>query len=279
MKARKLYVLWLLAAPLAFAACGGDSTGTQARGQVAVRIGVSSPAALRAAGGVAALGGPLTVTGTNGTLAITGVQVVVARFQLRGASDTPCDSQGTAASSDECEFQAGPFFVDVPLDGSRLDVTTGAIPAGTYGSVRFRVKNLDIDDDDDEGTDDDDATPAQVSALFDQIRAQIPDWPQKASMLVTGSFTPTGGTARTFRAFLRAEVKLSLPIDPPLTVAEGSSSNSVAVVLDPAAFFKTGATVVDLSQFNGRLGEFKVEAERGFHGEGHHGGNDGPGHT
>jgi len=277
MKARRWFALSLLAAPLAFAACGGDSTGTQARGQVAVRIGVSSTPALRAEGGMAALGGPLTVTGTNGTLSITGIQVVVARFQLRGANDAPCDSQGTGVSDDECEFQAGPFFVDVPLDGSQLNVTTGAIPAGTYTSVRFRVKNLDIDDDDD-SADDDDATPAQVSALFNQIRAQVPDWPQKASMLVTGTFTPTGGAPRTFRAFARAEVKLSLPIAPPLVVAEGSSSSAVAVVLDPAAFFKTGTTVVDLSQFNGRLAEFKVEAERGFHGEGHHG-DDGPGHT
>lgn len=279
MKARRWFALSLLAAPLAFAACGGDSTGTQARATVTVRMGVSSPAALRAQGGTAAVGGPLTVTGTNGTLSITGIQVVVAKFQLRGANDTPCDRQGTGVSDDECEFQAGPFFVDVPLDGSQLNVATGALPAATYTSVRFRVKNLDVDDDDDDASDDDDATPAQVSALFTQIRAQFPDWPQKASMLVTGTFTPTGGAPRDFRAFARAEVRLTLPINPPLTVGEGSSSSAVAVVLDPAAFFKTGATVIDLSQFSsGKLGEFKVEAERGFHGEGH-GGDDGPGHT
>jgi len=279
MMARKLFALSLLCAPLVMAACGSDSTGTQARGTVAVRMGVSSPSALRA-GGTAALGGPLAVAGTNGTLSITGIQMVVAKFQLRGANDVACDRNGTGVSDDECEFQAGPFFVDVPLNGSRLDVTTGATPAGTYTSVRFRVKNLDIDDDDDHA-DDDDATPAQVQALFGQIRAQIPDWPQKASMLVTGTFTPTGGAPRSFRAFLRAEVRVTLPINPPLTVAEGSSGNAVSVVLDPAAFFKTGTTVIDLSQFNGRLGEFKVETERGFHGEGHGGGgnDDGPGHT
>jgi hypothetical protein len=88
-------------------------------------------------------------------------------------------------------------------------------------------------------------------------------------MLVTGTFTPTGGAPRTFRAFARAEVRLTLPINPPLTVGEGSTSSAVTVVLDPASFFKTGTNVIDLSQFNsGRLGEFKVEAERGFRGEG-----------
>jgi hypothetical protein len=271
MMARTWFALSLLAAPLALAACSGDSTGTAAQGQVAVRMGVArTGAAARADAGLAAVGGPLTVTGSNGTLSITGIQVVVAKFQLRGADDTGCDG---IRADDECEFQAGPFFVDVPLDGSQLNVTTGAVPPGTYSSLRFRVKNLDIDDDDD-GSDDDDATPAQVTALFNQIRAQVADWPQKASMLVTGTFTPTGGAPRTFRAFLRAEVKLTLPINPPLTVGEGSTSSAVAVVLDPASFFKTGTTVVDLSQFNGRLGEFKVEAERAFHGEGHHGNDD-----
>lgn len=273
MKSRAMFALSLLLAPLALAACSSDGTGTQARGQVALRMGVARPAALRADGGTASLGGPLAIAGTNGTLSVTGIQVVVAKFQLRGQHDVPCDSRGTGVSDDECEFQAGPFFVDVPLDGSRLNVTTGAVPAGTYSSVRFRVKNLDIDDDDSQD-DDDDATPAQVSALFNQIRAQIPDWPQKASMLVTGTFTPTGGTARTFRAFLRAEVRVTLPIDPALTVAEGSSSSAISVVLDPAAFFKSGSTVIDLSQFNGKLGEFKAEAEHGFHGEGHHGNDD-----
>ena len=269
MMARRLWAVALLA-PLALAACGSDGTGAEARGQVALRIGVARPASAQAGDGPAAVGGPLAVTGANGTLSITGIQVVVARFQLRSANDVPCTG-ATGTGDDECEFQAGPFFVDIPLDGSQLNVATGALPAATYTHVRFRVKNLD-DDDDDGGSGGDNATPAQVQALFDQIRAQIPDWPRKASMLVTGTFTPTGGAPRAFRAFARAEVRLTLPINPPLTVGEGSTSSSVTLVLDPASFFKTGTNVLDLSQFGaGRLGEFKVEAGRGFRGEGNSG--------
>jgi len=272
MRYTRWFALSLLAAPLALAACGGDGTGTQARSQVSVRMGVArtGAGAVRSSEGLASVGGPLAVAGSNGTLSISAIQVVVAKFQLRGSDDVACDG---SRADDECEFQAGPFFVDLPLDGSQLNVTTGAVPPGTYTGLRFRVKNLD-DGDDDDGVDDDDATPAQVAALFSQIRAQIPDWPQKASMLVTGTFTPTGGAPRAFRAFLRAEVRLTLPINPPLAVAEGSTSSAVAVVMDPASFFKTGTAVLDLSQFNGRLGEFKVEAERAFHGEGHHGNDD-----
>jgi hypothetical protein len=267
MMARRWLALPLLLAPLVFAGCAGDGTGTEAAGQVTVRMGVARPASAQTGDGLAAVGGPLAVAGANGTLSITGIQVVIAKFQLRGPNDVPC-AGASGAVNDECEFQAGPFFVDVPLDGNRLNVTTGAVPAGTYTHVRFRVKNLD-DDDDDDGSDDDNVTPAQVAALFEQIRAQIPDWPRKASMLVTGTFTPTGGAPRAFRAFARAEVRLTLPINPPLSVGEGSTSSAVTVVLDPASFFKTGTNVIDLSQFSsGRLGEFKVEAERGFRGEG-----------
>jgi hypothetical protein len=282
MKLRTLITSALALAPLALAACS-DSTGTQAPGTVQVRFGVTgSPANLRAnALAAEAAGGPLVVTGTNGTLSITAIQVVVSRLKLNGVHDQPCvgqttgdDSQGGGDDADECEFQAGPFFVDLPLDGGQLTVATGTVPPGTYDRLRFRVKNLDFRDDDSDDEDDDAASQAAVAALFNQIRAQFPDWPARASMRVAGTFTPTGGPARPFTAYLKAEVKVELPLSPALTVAEGSSTSQVAVTLDPAAFFKSGSAVVDLSQFNGSVGDFEFEAEHGFRGEGHHGGDD-----
>ncbi|HEU4556648.1 MAG TPA: hypothetical protein VFS20_02320, partial [Longimicrobium sp.] len=141
MMARKWFALSLLLAPLALGACGADSTGTEARGQVAVRMGVARTTASVVGDGMAAVGGPLAVTGTNGTLSITGIQVVVAKFQLRSANDVPCTGAASGTTDDECEFQAGPFFVDIPLDGSQLNVATGALPAATYTNVRFRIKN------------------------------------------------------------------------------------------------------------------------------------------
>ncbi|HEV7589942.1 MAG TPA: hypothetical protein VGO40_17635 [Longimicrobium sp.] len=283
MKLRTLFTAALAAAPLALAACSDSSTGTTAPGQVQLRFGVASGArALKSPTGArAAIGGPLVVTGTNGSLSITEIRVVVSKFKLKGLHDQPCAGTGTGTAggtddsghheAEECEFEGGPLFLDLPLDGSQLTVATGTVPPGTYDRVRFKVKNLDLRDDDDHEDDADSAEAARVTALFQQIRAQFSDWPAKASMRVTGSFTPTGGAARPFTAYLNAEVKLQLPISPPLVVTEGSSTGQVAVVLDPAAIFRNGANVIDLSQFNGRLGEFKSEAGRGFHGEGHHG--------
>ena len=275
MKLRTL-ITAALAAPLALAACS-DSTGTSAPGQVQLRFGVTSGAQALAApaGGLASLGGPLAVAGDNGTLSITGIRVVLDKFQLRGVHDQPCT--GGAGSNDddgdddsgECEFDAGPLFLDLPLDGTQLTAATGTVPPGTYDHVRFRVKNLDSGDDDD-GDDDDDAAEA---ALFQQVRAQFPDWPAKASMRVTGTFTPTGGAARPFTAYLDAEVRLVLAITPPLAVTEGSSAGQVSVLLDPSVIFRNGAQVIDLSQFNGTLRELEFR-DGAFRGEGRHGSDD-----
>jgi hypothetical protein len=275
MKLRTLLTA-ALAAPLALAACS-DSTGTSVPGQVQLRFGVASGAlALKAPDGPrAAAGDPLAITGANGSLSITSIRVVLDKFQLRGVHDQPCT--GTAGSSDdngatddagECEFEAGPLFLDLPLDGSQLTVATGALPSGTYDHVRFRVKNLDAHDDDAN----DDGDDAAEAAVFGQVRAQFPDWPARASMRVTGTFTPTGGAPRQFAAYLNAEVRLELPISPPLVVAEGSSTGQVSVLLDPSALFRVGANVLDLSQVSGVL---QVDFRNGaFHGEGHHGGGD-----
>lgn len=279
MKLRTLFAAVLATSPLALAACS-DSTGSSAPGQVQLRFGVASGGlALKAPTGAlaaAAVGGPLAVTGDNGTLSITGIHVVLDRFQLRGVHDQPCtgttgaaDDKGAGDDAGECEFEAGPLFLDLPLDGSQLTVATGTVPPGTYDNVRFRVKNLDAGDDDAS----DDSDDAAEAALFNQIRAQFADWPAKASMRVTGTFTPTGGAARPFTAYLDAEVRLTLPITPPLTVAEGSNTAQVAVLLDPSVLFKTGTQVIDLSQFNGKLGQFEFR-DGGFRGEGHHGGDD-----
>jgi hypothetical protein len=171
----------------------------------------------------------------------------------------PGSSDDVGDDSGECEFDAGPLFLDLPLDGSQLTVATGAVPPGTYDHVRFRVKDLDTDGDDDADDDNDDAAEA---ALFQQVRAQFADWPEEASMRVTGTFTPTGGAARPFTAYLDAEVRLLLPITPPLAVTEGSAAGQVTVLVDPAVIFRTGSQVIDLSQFSGRL-EFRDGAFRG----------------
>jgi hypothetical protein len=251
----------------ALAACGDTPTGGGSEARVQLRFGVegaASSAALLQTGGT----GGLTITGANGTLRIDDIRLVVAEFELDGDDDVNrcgADDDGTPdqgggndddGSGDDCEdFQAGPLFIDLPLNGGASAVASGNVPAGVYDEVEFEVEDLDDDEEDP-------AERARIQALRQQILAQFPDWPRDASMLVVGSFTPTGGAARPFWAFVEAEIEIETQLSPPLTVGAGES-RSVEVTLDPAAIFRDGANVLDLSSAGGRL-ELEIEIENGF---------------
>jgi len=112
MKSRSFLAYSLVLAPLALAACGGDGTGATAPGQVQIRMGVSTGgvnASRAAAGPRFATGTGLTVTGTNGTLAITDIKLVVSRFELRGADGSSCGAAtATGVHTDRSGATTGP---------------------------------------------------------------------------------------------------------------------------------------------------------------------------
>ena len=251
----------LFLAALALSACGDSPSGPGGgEGRVALGFGVSggAVASLSPAGPAAQTGaGTLTVAGANGTLSITDIRLVVAEFEVDGDDDV--NRCGTTGGGDDCEdFEAGPLFVDLPLDGDVVAVSTGDIPAGTYREVEFEVEDLEDDEEDP-------AERARIDALLAQIRAQFADWPRDASMLVTGTFTPAGGgAARPFRVFYEAEIEIEIPLVPPLVVTEGSADRQVEILLDVPSLFRVGGNVVDLSQVNGRLLELEMRSR--FHG-------------
>lgn len=224
----------------------------------------------------------LVITGTNGTLTIADLRMIVAEFELEGddevntcgiranvvpgpsfdddddGDDDDDDSGDDDVNEDDCEdFDAGPLFVDFPLGSASASIATGNVPAGTYTEVEFEVEDLD---DDEENA----AERARIDQLRAQILAQFPDWPRDASLLVVGTFTPTGGQPVPFRAFVEAEIEIEIELSPPLTVAQGES-RGVDVLLDPAALFRNGAGVVDLSRASGEL-ELELKIKNGFRG-------------
>ena len=89
----------------------------------------------------------------------------------------------------------------------------------------------------------------EVSDLLAQIKAAFPNFPEEASLVVTGTFTPTGGQPVPFTVFVRAEIEVKLKFDPPLVVT--ADNRSVTVTLTPASWFKRpDGSVLDLSQFD-----------------------------
>jgi hypothetical protein len=241
-------LLLVLVLPFLLAACGvGGAPGTA---QVTVAFGVDAASASGSLA-TAQAGDTLVLTGSNGVLELTTVAFIVSELEL------DCDDDRTGPCAD---FEAPPAFVVLPLGTGTVDVTSRAIPAGTYDELEFEVEDLDVDDDDGP------TKRAQIEDLFEEIRVTYPDFPAEASMVVEGAFTPTGGEAREFRVFFEAEVEVELDLMPPLTVAaDGTGSHSLVVDVQPAHWFvRLDGTVRDLSQFEGELIELEVEIEDGF---------------
>lgn len=190
--------------------------------------------------------GSLLLTGRNGTLQIDELHVIVDRFELKRVDDDAC-----AKGDDACrKFRAPPSLLSLPLDGTSVVAVRQPVDPGTYRRLKFKIEDLDQDHDygkrhgDDDGRrrlfhDDDweDRWP-QIRDLRRDIRAAFPDWPDDASILVVGSFTPTEGEARPFRVYLEAEVDVEKRLIPPVTVGEEDATFTVE--LDVARFFRIG---------------------------------------
>jgi hypothetical protein len=252
----------LLGAFVALGLAGCDSTTGPDDGQPRVSIafqttfGVASAVAPGDLGRVArnTLSRSLTLVGSNGTLTLDEGWVIVADFELELEDDDSCDD---AFEDDSCEeFEAPPQFIQLPLDGGSAPTVSQLVPRGVYDELEFEIEDLELDEDDEDA--------GEIQVLFDAIRAQFPDWPEEASMLLTGSFTPTGGSAVPFRVFFEAEIEIEIEFQPPLDLTDGTDA-TVDVVVDPAAWFTLpDGTVMDLSQFGGQVVEFESEMENGF---------------
>jgi hypothetical protein len=186
------------------------------------------------------------------------VGLVVAELELECDGDD--DSAGAAACA---EFEAPPAFVQLPLTTGAVDVASAPIPNGTYTELEFEVEDLEAD----HGSE---AERKQVADLLASIRATYGDFPDEASMVVEGSFTPAGSTtAAPFRAYFDAEIEVKMGLQPPLTISESGASRALVVDVQPALWFRrANGTVLDLSQLDfaktGRLIEFELEMGKGF---------------
>jgi hypothetical protein len=255
----------LVAVSLMFGACDllsttADEGATVGIGFQAVSSGSESG---KRAGRSAAVQDEIVVNGNNGTLTLTNIRFIVAELELEGDDDA-CDDDG-----DDChEFEASAAFVDLPLEtGNASPVVTGDVPPGRYTELEFDVEDLDLDDTDESEEDDD---GQEYQDLATEIRAGFPDWPDEASMVVTGEFTPADGSdPRPFTAFFDAEIEVELVLSPALEITEQGASRDLTVKLSPARWFaRTDGTVMDLSSSDysndGELVEFELELEEGF---------------
>jgi hypothetical protein len=143
----------------------------------------------------------ISVLGTGGTaigvLTLTDARVVLkeikfktleereaedgAESEIQAAATDGSDESGDATSGDEIEFQ-GPYVVDLVRNESTPSFSTIAIPAGDYREIEMKLHKVDGTEDDDDGA----QAVGEADALFGN------------SILLSGTYTPTGGTAVAF---------------------------------------------------------------------------------
>lgn len=249
-------------AVMGLAACD-DGTGPGDRASVAVAFSAAGGGSALLAEDGAAFRSPwgvqsVAVAGTNGTLVIDELRIIVAEFELERLDDDACEGD-----DDDCEeFEAPPAFVNVPLDGGETVAVTALVAPDTYDEMEFEIEDLEDDEDDP-------VQAQQIAQLRADILAEFPDWPREASMLVVGTFTPTDGDPMAFRAYFEAEVEIELDLVPPVTVTDDGGGATFTVHIDPGAWFTRGdGSVMNLAQFDfdatGSVVEFEVEIEDGF---------------
>lgn len=222
-----------------------DSSGPEGALSVNFKL-VGGPSAVAPAFSASLFAAP-PVDGSNGTLVFTDIRLVVDEFKLE-QDEGACDAAGTEGCED---FEASPHFVTIPVDGGDVGVATEQVPDGTYLELKFETKAPNGGD-------------AESTTLLQEIQQEFADWPTEASMLIVGTFTPTGGAAVLFRVYFYAEVKVELAFDTPLVIDAGSTSQSVTVLINPDIWFiNADGTVIDLSQsdFDSTGEVFDLEAK------------------
>lgn len=203
----------------------------------------------------------VTVGGSNGSLQIDDIRFIVEKFKFE-YEDDGCAEADTLEGPDCEEFEAEPFFVDLPLNGDTLSLANDEIGTGLYKKIEFEVKDLDFENEE-EGED------QEHQALADSIRSEFPEWPDEASMIITGTFTPTDGDPQPFKVFAKAEIEIEHEFEPPLEVTDDNMQRVVSVNFNPARWLQQeDGSVVNLAEYDwdehGKLLELSAKFKDGI---------------
>jgi len=226
---------------------------------------LSSPGTLGAAAFGQQADDTLIVEGSNGRLEIRDIRFIVEEIELKkDKDDAECENEENGEDEDDCEeMEAGPFFVDLPLQADTLNLGTDFFDPGLFEELEFEVGDVDLDEDED------DEEKQEHRELAELIRTDFPDWPDEASLVIIGNFISTENDTSSFKVFAEAEVEIEMEFDPPMEIDENTFDQIIRVKIDPRRWLLlSDDTVPDLSEFDyestGRILEFEAKFKDGF---------------
>lgn len=117
-----------------------------------------------------------------------------------------------SATEDSMDFEVENLIVNLPLDGSRIQLTSQAIPAGFYDEFELEIEH------------DEDAQ------LFDD--PDFYDGDTRFSIVIKGSYN---GEEFMFRS--QEDFEIELELNPALEISENAGSPQVAINIDTSLWF------------------------------------------
>ena len=227
-------------AAIALTACG-DGTGPSSANKVGVgfqlaRTSTASPMMASSVEGsaprvpgttptITTSAAGMTITRDGDVLVVTKAQLVVRNVKLKSATavcsdDNDDEKTGKSSNSsarreddDDCaEIRAGPFLVNVPVNGADGARVAVAVPAGTYTSIRLWLHKVTSGD------------AADVA-----FRQANPDF-RDISLRLEGTFNGT-----PFNFVNDVNAKLTVPLTKPLVI--GTGGDDVTVSIDLSTWF------------------------------------------
>lgn len=160
--------------------------------------------------------------GAGNALEIESVEMVLRDIEFeRTEAVADCDAP---AGEDSCEeIRVGPDVATLPLDATMPVVTfTAAVPVGSFKEVEFEVHKLDAADPEDQPL-------VTERPEFDDV-----------SILVSGTWTPAGGSAVPFSFASDLNEEQEIEFATPLVLVEGEAKN-VTFVVNLDGWFRDGS--------------------------------------
>ena len=180
--------------------------------------GGAAATAGKSSGGLLTKG--VTVTDPDGnTLQLDRVQMILREIEFEKA-DAAENCRPTEEGADCEELEAGPILVSLPLDADRPTVVIDTtLPPGQWEEAEFEVHKLEDDD------------PSAQSIL------EGTTFPPDASIRAQGTFTPAGGTQRSFTFTSDLNEEREIEFESPIEVTQDEPTN-ITFSVDVGTWFR-----------------------------------------